>query len=67
MPTEARKSLEKLKSEGLDAVDVDWRGAVGMRNALVHDYLDINEEIVIQVLKSGRYQGVIEFCRQYLA
>ena len=67
VPTEARKSLEKLKSEGLGAIDVDWRGAVGMRNALVHGYLDIDEEIVIQVLKSGRYQRVIEFCRQYLA
>ncbi len=34
VPTEARKSLERLKQEGLDSSNIDWRGAIGMRNAL---------------------------------
>ena len=66
VPTEARKSLERLKQEGLDSSNIDWRGAIGMRNALVHDYLDIDEEIVLEVLTSGKYEAVLAFCRQYL-
>lgn len=66
VPAEARKSLERLKQEGLDNSNIDWRGAIGMRNALVHDYLDIDEKLVLEVLMSGKYEAVIAFCRQYL-
>jgi uncharacterized protein YutE (UPF0331/DUF86 family) len=32
----------------------------------MHDYLDIDEKLVLEVLTSGKYEAVVAFCRQYL-
>ncbi|TPE51813.1 DUF86 domain-containing protein [Maribrevibacterium harenarium] len=45
-------SLEKLAS---------WRKVIGLRNALVHDYLNIDPEIVRSVINHGYYQQVFDF------
>ena len=37
-----------------------------MRNAFVHDYLDIDQQRVLEVLTSGEYYRLFEFCSQFL-
>jgi uncharacterized protein with HEPN domain len=40
-------AFEKLSQQGEKSVnDVEWRKIIGMRNALVHDYLNIEPEII---------------------
>ncbi|MDE7382037.1 MAG: DUF86 domain-containing protein [Muribaculaceae bacterium] len=33
--------------------EIPWYEIVGMRNRIVHDYFDINAEIVIDTIKTG--------------
>ena len=41
VPIDAREVFSKLKIRGLDPGHADWNRIIGMRNALVHDYLNI--------------------------
>ena len=66
VPSESRKSFEKLASLGQDATGIDWVRVIGMRNALVHDYLDIDQQRVLEVLTSGECYRLFEFCSQFL-
>ncbi len=40
-----------------------WRQAVGMRNRIAHDYLDINEEVIFDILRDEAYQFAIDFLK----
>lgn len=58
VPSEARAAIERVY-EMLGIIDPPaevMRGAVGMRNAIIHDYLNLNWELVGEVLKSRRYR-----------
>ena len=66
VPSESRKSFEKLASLGQDTTGIDWVRVIGMRNALVHDYLDIDQQRVLEVLTSGECYRLFEFCSQFL-
>ena len=39
-----------------------WRQIIGMRNGLVHDYLNIDLNIVRAIVAQGSYQTLAEFC-----
>lgn len=44
------------------AADVDiWAKAIGMRNAIVHEYLNIDRNLIQSILDSGAYSYVTEF------
>jgi uncharacterized protein YutE (UPF0331/DUF86 family) len=47
------------------SVDQAWipqlKGAVGMRNAIVHDYLNLNWLLIEDVLRSRKYQTIAQF------
>jgi len=66
VPSDSRKAFEKLKQYDLDSTVVDWPKAIGMRNALVHDYLSVDGQIITSVLTDGYYQQIFEFFDQYL-
>lgn len=38
-----------------------WAKAIGMRNAIVHEYLKVDRELIRAILDSGAYQHVTEF------
>lgn len=63
VPAEARQVFEKLKAEGKDDSDIPWRVVIGMRNALVHGYLNIDRDRIIAVVKHDHYRSLIDFVR----
>ena len=65
-PSEARKVFEKLAANGLDNSTIEWTKVIGMRNAIVHDYLDIDAARITTVLKNRDYLKLFEFGAQYL-
>lgn len=67
VPNDARQAFEKLKAEGLDQSGIPWKQVVGMRNALVHDYLNLDRKLIAEVIVSGKYQNLVEFANKLLA
>lgn len=66
LPLEARDAFGKLRLSGADKTTVDWNRVIGMRNALVHDYLNLDPERITEVLRSGKYRELLSFCEQFL-
>ncbi|SDK73786.1 Uncharacterized conserved protein YutE, UPF0331/DUF86 family [Franzmannia pantelleriensis] len=66
-PSDARQAFAKLRSMGLDATEAEWPKIIGLRNALVHDYLNLDERIVLDIIREQRYQLLLDFADQRLA
>jgi len=61
-PADAYSAFEKLSQQGIEGVnEIEWRKIIGMRNALVHDYLNIEPEIIRALIKNTVYQGLFKF------
>jgi uncharacterized protein YutE (UPF0331/DUF86 family) len=61
--TEAYQSFSVLKEHSLISSDElrTWKQIIGMRNGLVHDYLNIDLLIIEDILREGHYQSLAEF------
>lgn len=66
VPNEARAVFIKLKSMGLDQSQIPWNKVIGMRNALVHDYLNLEPERVLEVITQRHYVALFEFAQKLL-
>jgi len=66
-PADAYSAFEALSQEGVEGLEeVEWKKIIGVRNALVHDYLNIEPEIIREVIKSAGYLGLLNFANKGL-
>jgi len=65
-PNEAREVFAKLVSLGLADPEVQWSKIVGMRNAIVHDYLNFEPQRIVDVIKTGQYKVLFKFANLLL-
>lgn len=62
-PVNAYDAFAALHEAGMcSEAEVDiWAKAIGMRNAIVHEYLNVDRELIREVLNSGAYRHVTDF------
>lgn len=67
-PADAYQAFEILAQRGVLATDSlsGWRKIIGLRNALVHDYLNIDPEIIRSVIAQGYSDQLFVFAHQGL-
>ena len=67
-PQDAYQAFEILCQRGAQPADElnDWRKVIGLRNALVHDYLNIDHEIIRSVIFQGYSDRLFVFAEQGL-
>lgn len=41
----------------------EWRKIIGLRNSLVHDYLNIDKSIIKLIIKSAKHRKLLSFCQ----
>jgi uncharacterized protein YutE (UPF0331/DUF86 family) len=68
VPSEARAAIERVyELQALGEPDiVDMRGAVGMRNAIIHDYLNLDWSRISPVLLEKKYHLVNDYIQRLL-
>ena len=44
-----------------DDIYATMKSAIGLRNAMIHDYMNFNDEILMQVVHTKKYAQVISF------
>lgn len=61
--TDAYQTFSLLKQHGLISSDelIQWKKIIGMRNGLVHDYLNIDLLIIEHIVKQKQYLQLDEF------
>lgn len=64
---EAYGVFVRLEELGLDDSSANWRAAIGMRNVIVHDYLNIDRDLIIGVLAEKQYELILKFCEDQVA
>ena len=65
---EAYQSFETLSQHGFLTIEelTNWRKVIGLRNALVHDYLNIDPEIVRSIISNGYFKDIFKFIEKGL-
>ena len=46
---------------------IEWRKIIGLRNSLVHDYLNVDKSIIKVVLKNEKYKTLLLFCQKAIS
>ena len=67
-PQDAYQAFEILVQRSELAADslIGWRKIIGLRNALVHDYLNIDPEIIRSVISQGHSDQLFTFANRAL-
>lgn len=65
VPNDAYKTFELLVQFNLlpESDLITWRKIIGLRNALVHDYLNLDKRIVLSVLREKHYLQLNDFIK----
>jgi len=54
---EALKAIDVIGLEELN----QWKKVIGLRNAIVHEYMKIDIELVLTVVKNKQYEFILQF------
>ena len=65
-PPEPRKALAMLVDKGLIDDSIPWHKVIGLRNALVDDYLEVDPAVVRSVIEQDYHQALLAFGRNAL-
>jgi uncharacterized protein YutE (UPF0331/DUF86 family) len=58
----AYKAFERLEETDTEAAKTaNWKQIIGMRNALVYDYLNINPEVIEALIRDQQYLPLVKF------
>lgn len=65
VPVSAYDAFELLAQSGsIPATDLSaWQKAIGLRNRIVHDYLNLDSRIVYRLLDTEGYAFIVDFLR----
>jgi uncharacterized protein YutE (UPF0331/DUF86 family) len=68
VPSEARANIERTyELLGITNPPIRvMRGAIGMRNAIIHDYLNLDWEVIEDVLKEQKYYQIHQYIQHIL-
>ncbi|MBB3142011.1 type VII toxin-antitoxin system HepT family RNase toxin [Halomonas organivorans] len=66
VPSDARQAFAKLQTQGHDHSGTPWNKVIGLRNALVHDYLNLDSDIVKNIIRQRDYQSLLAFAEEQL-
>jgi len=63
LPADAYSVFEKLMELQLISIDdaSEWQRIIGMRNAIVHDYLNLDEKVIRAIIVNQMYLKLQEF------
>ena len=66
-PVDAYSAFEDLAALGmLTAGELgNWRQVIGMRSRIVHDYLNIDTQVLFALLRDDAYQFVVDFLQRH--
>jgi uncharacterized protein YutE (UPF0331/DUF86 family) len=54
------------RQDGIEAAQLPaWNAVIGLRNRIVHDYMNIDMTKVLTLVREGRYMFVSEFLQAY--
>ncbi|WP_035016158.1 type VII toxin-antitoxin system HepT family RNase toxin [Catenovulum agarivorans] len=62
-PSDTYKIFLQLAEQGIITQQElqTWRKVIGMRNAIVHDYLNLDERVLANIVQNGLYNTLADF------
>lgn len=65
VPVSAYDAFATLIRIGVISADETqrWSSAIGIRNRIVHDYMNLDMELILNLVKTERYLFIVEFLR----
>jgi len=65
VPVSAYDSFEYLLNNKIITKDdfLSWKSIIGLRNTSVHEYMNVENKIVINIIKTNKYKFITEFLK----
>jgi uncharacterized protein YutE (UPF0331/DUF86 family) len=69
VPVSAHDAFESLHQQGcITQQELDaWRAVVGLRNRIVHDYLNVDSDFVNSLVLQNKHHFIADFLRQKIS
>ncbi|MBM9614418.1 DUF86 domain-containing protein [Desulfobulbus rhabdoformis] len=65
VPISAYDAFEALaRINGINRTQLDqWHAIIGLRNRIVHDYMNMDMDRILSLIKQGQYQFIVDFLK----